>query len=81
MADVAWAVQRSRGFEHSATTLQPVSVWVLFLKRQNVSPAQAPSVFMTAGSTRSRKLRAEQVPASGAQTPTIVAFFIRSEFA
>jgi hypothetical protein len=65
-----FVVQRSRGFEHFATTFQPVSVCLLFVKMQKVSPAQAPSVLMTAGSSPSRKLRAEQVPASGAQTPT-----------
>ena len=56
------AVQRAFGLEHFATTLQPVSVCFLFENVQTVSPAQAPSVLMTAGSAPSRKSRAEQVP-------------------
>src|SRR5215216_5674474 len=74
-------VQRSPGFEHFATTFQPVSVCSFFMNRQNVSPAHAPSVVMTVGRTPSRKLCAEHVPASGAQTPTIMSLFMRSGLA
>jgi len=69
-----WAVHRSRLFEQFAITPQPVSVFFWFLKIQNISPAHAPSVLIIVGRNPSRKFRAVQGLASGAQTPTIVAW-------
>src|SRR5215204_3376992 len=60
-------------------TRHPVSLGSCLVNRQKVSPAHAPSAVMTVGSKPSRKSRAEQLPASGAQTPRTAFFFTASE--
>lgn len=69
-------VQLSRGFEQSATILQPASICCFLLNIQNVSPAHAPSLLMTVSCTPRRKSRTEQAPASGDQIPTINSLLI-----
>jgi len=60
-------------FEQSASIRHPVWMLCTFLKLQNVSPADAPSWFMTVGNNPSLKFWSEQELASGAQMPTNVA--------
>src|SRR5262249_33364383 len=66
----------SRGFEQSATILQPASICCFLLNIQNVSPAHAPSLLMTVSCTPRRKSRTEQAPASDDQIPTIISLLI-----
>src|SRR5437763_11885070 len=64
-----FAVQRSRAFEQLATRSHPCLVRFFARNAQKVSPAQAPSLSMTAGKDPSRLSRAEHALASTPQIP------------